>query len=212
MMKKKLLILGTGGNALDVYDIVVEKYDLLGFLDDDEAKQASFSYRDHKVIGPLSAVSEYPDAELVFAIGSTRNHTQRLSILDKLGLKNQPERFPVVIAKGANVSPSAKLEQGVILLAGTQVGANTHIENFVWALQNCVFSHDSKIGAGTIAACGVIVSGDVKIGPSCYLGAGSVIKDGLTIAGETLIGAGATVVSDINDTGIYTGVPARMRS
>ena len=42
------------------------------------------------------------------------------------------------------------------------------------------------------------------------IGAGATVKNNTSICGECIIGAGAVVVKNIDQSGTYIGVPARM--
>ena len=70
-------------------------------------------------------------------------------------------------------------------------------------------SHDSILGSHSILSTGVIISGNTKIGKLCYFGAGTVLRDTLKIGNKILTGVGTVVTKDIDDEGIYYGVPAR---
>lgn len=78
-------------------------------------------------------------------------------------------------------------------------------------LQNCVVGHDSRVGAYSTMAAGVIVSGSVEIGPNCYLGAGSCVRNGIKIGEKALVGMGGVVVKNLAHDGVYAGNPATAR-
>ena len=74
---KKLIILGTGGNSVDILDAVYERnayakippYECIGFLDDDpETWGASFLGR--PVLGGTDTYAEHQPDALVMGIGS----------------------------------------------------------------------------------------------------------------------------------------------
>jgi acetyltransferase-like isoleucine patch superfamily enzyme len=69
--------------------------------------------------------------------------------------------------------------------------------------------HGAFIGRQTILAPGVLVGGSVRIGRCCFLGQGCNIRDNVRICDRVKIGMGAVVVKDIDEPGIYFGVPAR---
>jgi len=53
-------------------------------------------------------------------------------------------------------------------------------------------------------------SGSVTIGDYCWIGFRVFIKEGVKIGNNVVIGAHSVVVSDLEDNGIYGGVPARL--
>ena len=79
-MQKRIIILGTGGNCIDILDVIDEinkhspKYLCIGFLDDDEQSWGKV-YRDISVLGPLTSASMYEDCFFVNGIGHQHDLT-----------------------------------------------------------------------------------------------------------------------------------------
>ena len=55
------------------------------------------------------------------------------------------------------------------------------------------------------------MGGTVTIGEMTHIGVGACVKNNINIAPNCTIGAGAAVVEDISESGIYHGVPARVK-
>lgn len=53
------------------------------------------------------------------------------------------------------------------------------------------------------------MAGIVKVGKGSWIGIGSVVSNNVDITSGCKVGAGAVVVKDIEEAGIYIGVPAR---
>lgn len=210
----QLIVLGSIGNCLDIVDAVTainagqpeDPFDLIGFLDDDDARQDR-TVHGLPVLGPLSAAAQFPEARFVNGIGSPQSFTLKPSIIDKLQLA--PERYATIVHPRATVSPSAVLGPGTVLLASVTVCANAMIGAHVMMLPNCVIGHDSSIGDHTILAAGVSISGNVQIGRSCYLGCGATVRDGVRIGPKSLLAMAANLVADMPPESIYAGNPAR---
>ncbi len=88
-MQRPLIILGTGGNALDILDLVESCRALAGagFLDD--ARPEGERVAGLPVLGRLGAarrLAENPEAAFVNAIGSEASHRERLAIVAGTGL------------------------------------------------------------------------------------------------------------------------------
>ena len=49
----------------------------------------------------------------------------------------------------------------------------------------------------------------VSIGERTWIGAGTTVINNISIADSCVIGAGSTVIKDIEEKGVYAGVPAR---
>ena len=116
-----------------------------------------------------------------------------------------------LIHRSAIVEKSAKLSEGVCVLANAYLGPGSVLGPYVLVNTGGIVEHDSKIGQHTIVAPGAVVLGNVEVGEMCLLGANSTILPGLNVARGTTIGAGGTLTKNVlegNQT--LTGVPARV--
>lgn len=214
MPKKKIIILGTGGNCVDILDTLRDIndaqgkliYECVGFLDDNPDTW-SRSVRGARVLGPLGEAVHFGDCFFVFGIGSVSNFWRRRDILAKTKISD--ERFETILHPTASVSRMAKLEAGVVVFQNATITSSVHIGRHVCILPNSVISHDDVIGDFTCVAGGVCVSGNVRVGHSCYLGAGSAIKEGVEIGSRCLIGMGSVVLKDVPENSVMVGNPAR---
>jgi acetyltransferase-like isoleucine patch superfamily enzyme len=71
--------------------------------------------------------------------------------------------------------------------------------------------HDSVIGNYFSAMPGAIVSGNVNISSNVYMGNNSSIREKIHVSSNVSIGSNATVVKNIVTSGIYVGVPAKLK-
>lgn len=76
---------------------------------------------------------------------------------------------------------------------------------------DCTLGHDDVIEDFVTIYPSVNVSGNVIVGECCELGTGVQIIQGKKIKPNTIIGAGAVVVKNIDQAGIYIGIPAKMQ-
>jgi sugar O-acyltransferase (sialic acid O-acetyltransferase NeuD family) len=211
---KKIIILGTGGNCIDILDTLFDindtqskkVYECVGFLDDNPSKWDQL-YHGVKVLGPLLKANELNDCYFVFGIGSTSNYWKRKDILIRLGI--DVVRFETVIHPTASVSRMAMVGCGSVVFQNVTVNSNVIIGRHVYILPNCVISHDTVVGDFTCIAAGVNISGKVNIGQGCYIGTNSAIRDGITIGDNCLIGMGSVVLKDVPDNNVVVGNPAR---
>ena len=111
----KVLILGAGGTGRDVADWREElaaagrPLDLLGFLDDDPAKQGT-TIAGLPVLGRLADATRFEDAALIDALGSPATFRQRAAILAPFA-----GRFLTLLHPLARVSPRAQVGAGSLL-------------------------------------------------------------------------------------------------
>ena len=117
----------------------------------------------------------------------------------------------VIISRTSTLEESAQVGSGSFIAPMAYVGINTLVG------QGCIFNtgsivdHDVQIGDYSHLGGKSYVAGGVKIGDHVFLGAGGTIIEGLRIASNVTIGAGAVVIRDIEEPGIYVGIPARLK-
>lgn len=89
------------------------------------------------------------------------------------------------------------------LNSGVKIGDNNIINSAA------IIEHESVVGNHNHISVGAKICGRVKIGDYCLVGAGAVIKEKISIADHIVIGAGSVVVNDLNEAGVYVGIPAK---
>jgi sugar O-acyltransferase (sialic acid O-acetyltransferase NeuD family) len=213
-MHKKIIILGTGGNCIDILDTINtinetmndRIYECAGFLDDNEQNWGK-EYYGVPVLGPLNSAQQYPDHFFVNGIGSQSNFWKKQSIISKTKIPD--ERFETLIHPSASVTSMARLGCGVVIFQNVTITSNVRIGNHVIILPNSVISHDDVIGDYTCITGGVCISGGVTIGEFCYLGTNSSIIGNVRIGNYCLVGMGSVVLGNIEDNQVVVGNPAR---
>ena len=215
MAIKKIVILGTGGNCIDILDTINEinrfeekpKYECVGFLDDNKEVWGK-SFFDTKVLGPLDYASNLPKSYyFINGIGSPSNFWKKEEIINKT--KILLSRFETIIHPTASVSKMAKIGKGNVILQNVTISSNVMLGDHIIILPNSVISHDDIIGDYTSLAGGVCISGNVRIGKFCYLGSNCSIIDGIIISDYCLIGMGSVVISNIERNSVVAGCPAK---
>jgi len=211
---KKIIILGTGGNCIDILDTINEinkkekKYDCIGFLDDNRDKWGKEIWN-VKVLGPLDTAKEHQrTCFFVNGIGSSHNYFKKEHILSKTGILLN--RFENIIHPTASVSNFSHLGRGVVILQNATIASNAVIGNHVIILPNSIVNHDVIIKDYSCITSGVCISGGVKVGKSCYIGSNSSIKENIVIGDNSLIGIGSVVLSNVSDNSVMVGSPAKL--
>lgn len=211
---KQIIILGTGGNCVDIVDIVnaincaarTPRYECIGFLDD-EPGNWDRDVQGLKVLGPLDAASRFPEAWFVNGIGSQFNFWNKPAIVARTGLP--PDRFETLVHPTASVSPSSSIGAGTVLFPNVTISSNARVGSHVIVLAGAVVNHDDVVGDYTCVTSGVCISGGVRIGRGCYLGANSSIINGIEIGDHCLVGIGSVVLDDVQANSVVVGNPAR---
>lgn len=204
-MYKKVVIIGAGGQAKVIADIVDKSQDiLLGFLDDNLEKGQKVIC-DYKVLGKIEEVLQLKEQdeniEFVIAIG---NNTIRKEISDKYRLNYY-----------TTIHPSAQIGLDVTIEKGTQILANACVNSCAKIGKHCIINtgaiieHDNIIEDYVHISPNVALGGTVKIGENTHVGIGAVVKNNIEICSNCIIGAGAVIVKNIIEEGTYVGVPAK---
>jgi len=210
-MKRPLVILGTGGSAYDLLDIVEAinaiqpSWEPIGFLDD--ARPAGDRHLGLEVLGTLGDALRFAECAFVNVIGSDKSFRHLPEILASTG--QAPERFATLVHPAALVSSRARLGHGVVLNPRVVIGGGVLIGNHVMLCPGCIVGHESSIGDYSILAPGSVISGLVHLEPVCYVGAAVVIRQRLRIGTGALVGMGAVVVDDVSPGSTVIGNPAR---
>lgn len=208
MKEKPVILLGAGGHAKVLLDILLEQnIEVLGIAEKAGADLPADFYG-VPVVGNDSDVQQYPPdkVELVNGIGSIGSTALRQKVYEKF--KRQGYCFPQVIHPGAVVSRRAELGEGVQIMAGAVVNIGTRIQENSIINTNASVDHDCDIGAHVHIAPGVTLSGGVTVGDGSHIGTGASVIQGREIGVNVIVGAGAVVVNNIEAGRKVCGVPA----
>jgi sugar O-acyltransferase (sialic acid O-acetyltransferase NeuD family) len=207
-----LLIIGTGGSAYDVLDIVeaintaTPTWEIAGFLDD--ARPAGSWHLGFDILGPVSAASRHPGSWFINVIGSDRSYWRRPEILASTGVPT--DRFATLVHPDSSVSARARLGWGVCVNFGVSIGGGARIGDHVTICPGVIIGHDAVIEDFAVLAPGAIISGHAHVGQASYLGAGAVIRQQIKVGKGALVGMGTVVVADVEAETVVVGNPARV--
>lgn len=211
---KQVIILGVGGNCIDILDTLREIntksqrkfYECIGFLDDNKSTWNKI-YHGVKVLGSLEKARKFNSAYFINGIGNPKNFWEKEEIIAHT--KVPLERFLSLSHPTASVSKMAKIGIGTMIFQNVTIASNAVIGNHVMILPNTIISHNVKIGEYSIVTGGVCISGGVSIGKSCYLGTNSSIIGNSTVGDCSLIGMGSVVLGDVPANSVFIGNPAK---
>jgi sugar O-acyltransferase (sialic acid O-acetyltransferase NeuD family) len=193
-MKKKLVIIGSGGHFNSVIDILEKSNDfkILGIIDKDK-KKIGKSYFNHMVLGNDSNLREYKKkTDYVFlAVGLIKNYKERLKLINLL-IKIK-FKFPNFFSKTSVISKSLNYGQGNIVMKQALINNNVSLGNFNIINNKSLIEHDVTIGSNVHISTGVIINGDVKIGSNVFIGSGSIITNKKIIKSNSFIKAGTII-------------------
>ena len=115
---RRLVIIGAGGTGEDAAEIAraingrASTYELVGFLDDDPAKQGRL-FGGLPVLGPLDRAADHPDALFVDCLGSPASFRERPALIDSLDLAE--DRFETLVHPTAEVAETASVGRGSLI-------------------------------------------------------------------------------------------------
>ncbi len=204
-----MLILGAGGHAQVVADILLRAYDAggeskpIGFLDDDPTL-SGMNILDLDVLGTISDLDRVGHDAVIVAIGDNRIRARIYH-----WATSRAERLVNAIHPSAILAPDVRIGQGVMICAGVVVNPVTVLGDNVILNTGCTVDHHNEIGPHAHLGPGVHTGGNVRVGKGAFVGIGSAIIPGRSIGDWSIVGGGAAVVRDIPPSTSAVGVPAR---
>lgn len=190
---KEVVILGAGGHAHVIRDIIeAEGNKVVAFLDDDLSQE--------DCTGPISDYTEYSGCEFVIGIGNA-NVREKLA---KLQLK-----WHAAVHPSAIISPSVTIEEGTVVMPLAVINARTRVGKHCIINTGAIVEHDNVIGDYSHVSVNASLGGTVKLGEKVWVGIGASVKNNVDICDDVFIGAGTAVIENINEEGTYVGLPAK---
>lgn len=113
------------------------------------------------------------------------------------------------ISPRAVVSPSAKIGQGVAVMAGAVINADATVGDLSIVNTGASIDHDCIIGRAVHISPHSALAGNVQVGDSAFLGIGTTVVPEIVIGQNAVIGAGSVVLSRIPAGTTAFGVPAK---
>lgn len=205
-MGQKVIIIGAGGHAKVIADIILKNNDeLIGFLDDNIGigKKVIEKYN---VIGKLDdCIQLYnSDNSIKFIIGIGDNKI-REKISKKYNLPYYTAMHPT-----STIGLGVKIKEGTAIMANTTINVNASIGKHCIINTGAIIEHDNEIEDFVHVSPNAAIAGTVKIGKRTHVGIGACIKNNISVCEDAIIGAGAVVVNNIEVKGTYMGIPAKL--
>lgn len=202
-MSKDVVIIGAGGHAKVIAEIVLKSRDnVIGFLDDNLDLQNKIIYLDKKVIGTTSSIEKYKNYYFIIGIGNN-------FIREKIDKNNKLKLYTAIhpsaiIAQDVEIGEGTVIMPGVVINPGTKIGKNSIINTSV------SIDHDNTICDYVHISPGSHLAGTVTIKENTWLCTGVIVKNNITIEKNNIIGAGGVVINNILESNnTYVGVPVK---
>lgn len=210
---KNLYIVGAGGLGRQIAWIVERinekeaSWNLAGFIDEDIVLKGQV-LNGIPVVGGIDVLSQLEGPVwLVTAFGSVRT---RKAVVERIcSIGRDDIHFATLIDPSVIISKWVEIGEGSVICAGSIVTVNITIGKHVLVNWDCTVGHDSTLGDFCTLSPSSNICGNVHIGKFVDIGVGAQVIQGKSIVSNTTVGAGAVVVKDIEDSGVYIGIPAK---
>lgn len=209
-MKNKVVIIGAGGHARSVIDIILQnkQYEVAGCIDDPE-KYGGFleGIPGIPILGDDAVLEKVYASGIKYAFVAIGNNATRKKLFDQI----IETGFTLinVVSNYAHISPFAHIGRGTCVMAGAIINVNADIGDNCIINTNCSIDHDCIVESHCHIAPGVAMSGTVHVGELTQIGTGASIIDKISIGAGSFVGAGAVVVDNIEDGILAHGIPAK---
>lgn len=205
-----MLVIGCGGHALEILEIIYSKKwkEEISFYDDINGCKSNL-LKEAKVLSSMEDVKNHflTNNEFVLGIGGTILREKMyykfisaggnaLSIIAK---NAKIGRFDVILESGLNIMQDVFISNNVKISKGTLINYAVSIH------------HDSVVGKFCEISPKAQLLGGVEIGDKVMIGAGSIILPGVKIGDNAIIGAGSVVTRNVNSNTVSYGVPSKER-
>lgn len=200
-MNKKVIIIGNGGHAKVITNIIrLNHDDILGFVIDgtfEVSNQLGLQY-----LGDFSKINDYKnDCEFIIAIGKNDIRERIATMYDV--------KWHTAIHPSAIIDDTSIIEEGTCIMANAVVNSCAHIGKHCIINTSAIVEHDCIVSDYCHLSPSSTICGTVKLGKNVHLGAGGTVINTINIVDNVVLGAGCCVTKNIEEAGTYVGVPAK---
>lgn len=202
-----IIVIGAGGHAKVVIEAIraARGFEIIGVVDPKPPTANDLLgvpwLGGDEVLGRLRTEST---RRAFVALGNNRLRQQIGEHLSILGFE-----LPPIIHPTAQVSPSASIGRGCIIMARACVGPVSTIGDMSIINTGAIVEHDNVIGRAAHVAPGAALGGSVTIGDRSLVGVGAAIRPDIVLGDDVIVGAGSGVVDNFPSGVMIGGVPAR---
>ena len=215
MAMNKVIVIGGKGAAIviaeQIYDAQLrgQEIEFLGFAFDDTSFGDSIN--GFPILGKSTEIYELykndPDVGFIYQLYRPDLMKERIQLLHSYNIPR--ERFFTFIHPLALIARSAKIGQGVVVLANSVVNPNVVLGDFCTVQSNVLIGHDSKVGEYNFFAAHSVIGSNINFGEANFIGLNASFNNYIVIGDNTFIGMGSNVTKNIpSETKVY-GNPAK---
>tara|TARA_B100001559_G_C16385720_1_gene568704 strand:- start:201 stop:827 length:627 start_codon:yes stop_codon:yes gene_type:complete len=207
---RKIIIFGTSGHAKVVAEAIIKmnKFDLLGFIDNKKSNTNKDVYKGYKILGDddviISLFKVFPDLLAHIGVGDNK-------IRKKIFKKFSYLQFPTIIHPSSTISNDVTIDDGSFVGSSVSIINGSQIGKHVILNTASSIDHDTKILDFSFISPNTSIAGNVKIEENVFVGTGVKIIPNVTIKNGSIIGAGATVIKNVEANLTVIGTPAKKK-
>lgn len=203
---EKIIFIGAGALATDIYENVSRTRNFIGALVDPEYA-AEPEFLGMPVLTDWRQAAEIA-THYVLALADIDQRTRMRSLAMQFLL--QP--CVPLISDRANISSSATIADGCVIGPFCWVGARARIGSDCLLMNHIIAGHDCVVDENAVFCPGSNFAGNTKIGANCFVGSNAVISPGVSLGARSFAAAGAACLRDSPEASFLIGNPARRSS
>ena len=194
IMSTRVLILGAGGHAQVVADILLRARDA-----GHRSPRSATSMTMHPCTAKCFWIcpswvtqahsARIPHDAIIIAIG---NNQIRKRLADELSAAG--ETFATACHPTAIIAPDVRIGPGVMICAGVVVNTGSVIGTHVILNTGCTVDHHNSIGSYAHVAPGTHMGGEVVIEEGALVGIGAIVAPRTSVGAWATVGTGAVVI------------------
>ena len=187
-MKKKLILIGSGGHANSCINIIntTKKFKISYLVSKNSIKIENFNKI--QTISEKDLLKKKLAGKNIFiAFGQLKTGELREKKFNFFKKKNC--KFPVIKSKHSVISHDADIKEGTIIMHYVIINSNVSIGKNCIINNRATIEHDCIIEDNVHIAPGAIILGGCHIKKNSFIGSGSVIKQSSVIKSNSIIPA-----------------------
>lgn len=207
----ELILLGGGGHCESIIEVILglPEYSIVGILDSSYDSSKPKEIMGFPILGNDTDISKHVNSQrqFVISVGQIKTNKVRRNLF---GLViGQGGKLPVIVAKSAQVSSSAKLSDGTVVFQNAVINTNTEIGSCCIVNTGAIVEHGCTVGNFTHISTGSILNGEVVCGNNVFIGSGTVVNHGIRLSDKVILASGSLVRKSIDSSGKYGGNPLK---